>query len=138
MAEDFIVPPKLEQVGNHTLAGIDIATLDDVASTCRWKWPVRAEEGPLGPIDESLEAREIEEIGAVEILSGTGIDDKTVNDRRLASLEAEMSAPLVGAQHCGLSRKRGGVRLRLRRRQTGDFDPGDRMVPALLCTLDEG
>src|SRR5712671_5957185 len=83
MAEDFIVSPKLEQVGNHTLAGVDIATVDDVASTCRGKGPVRAEEGPLGPIDESLEAREIEEVRAIEILSGTAL---SLGDRRVPPL----------------------------------------------------
>ena len=69
--------------------------VDDVASTCRGKGPVRAEEGPLGPIDESLEAREIEEVRAVEILRRAGIEFEPIDNSRCVAFETEMSVPTV-------------------------------------------
>ena|SRR6266481_5115892 len=56
------------QHDGHAFAGLDVAVIDDVASARRCTRVEKPEEHPRGAVDERLEAREIKEVRAVEVL----------------------------------------------------------------------
>src|SRR5580692_5430526 len=78
------------QHDGDTLTGVDIAVIDDVASARR---PARIggpEESAFGAVDEGLEAREIQEVGAVEVLCGARIDDEPVERSAVGAGKSEV------------------------------------------------
>jgi hypothetical protein len=58
---------------------------------------MRAEEGPLGAIDEGLKACEVENVCAVVVLRRAGIDDEAVDNGGSLAIEAEMRVPTICA-----------------------------------------
>src|SRR5882672_5452064 len=71
VAELPLLPPSLQQAGDHAFARVDVAAVDNVAPACCRKRGGRTEECPFGTINKGLEAREIQKIGTIEILSRT-------------------------------------------------------------------